>query len=107
MEDLTLVFKDDDHVWINGRQFVSLKRASEMKEEAVIRTRKTTLNFTQKEHQTANKGRWQHIVDPNWCGGGYTKCTACGNGFSDKYYHEVDEWRHCPNCGAEMVVDDE
>ena len=91
MEDLTLVFKDDDHVWINGRQFVSLKRAGEMV----------------KERWRDKKGRWQHIVDPDWCGGGYTKCTACGNGFSDKYYHKVEEWRHCPECGAEMVTDDE
>lgn len=91
MEDLTLVFKDDDHVWINGRQFVSLKRAGEMVNE----------------HWRGKKGHWKHIYDANWCGGGYTKCTACGNGFSDKYYHEVAEWRYCPNCGAEMEVDDE
>lgn len=91
MEDLTLVFKDDDHVWINGRQFVSLKRAGEMV----------------KEHWREKKGRWKHIYDNHWCGGGYTKCTACGNGFSDKYYHDVCEMLYCPNCGAEMVVDDE
>lgn len=56
-----------------------------------------------KEH----KGGWQHIVDPDWCGGGYTKCTVCGTGFSDKHYLDVNDWRHCPNCGAKMVTDDE
>ena len=46
--------------------------------------------------------RWKHRKDSAWSGGGCTECSACGFGYSDEYYHEVEEFNFCPNCGADM-----
>ena len=37
MENLVLKYSDKDHVWINGRQFVSLTRAAQMADEKAQR----------------------------------------------------------------------
>ena len=48
------------------------------------------------------KANWKHRKDSAWCGGGCTECSACGFGYSDEYYHEVEEFNFCPHCGAKM-----
>lgn len=56
--------------------------------------------------QTERKeGRWENIEDDSWMGGGYTKCSACGYGYSWGAHHEPDEWDFCPHCGAKMRPD--
>ena len=47
-------------------------------------------------------GKWKWTADKDWAGGGKTVCSCCGYGFADAAYHEVDEFRFCPVCGAEM-----
>ena len=36
----------------------------------------------------------------------YTMCSACGYGYSNSHYHEVEEFKFCPNCGAMMEASD-
>lgn len=36
----------------------------------------------------------------------YTMCSACGYGYSNYHYHEVEEFKFCPNCGAMMEASD-
>ena len=45
------------------------------------------------------RGRWVHRESEVW-GGGYTICSACGYGYLDAHYHEVEEFNFCPNCGC-------
>ena len=48
------------------------------------------------------RAEWKHEADADWSGGGATRCSACGFGFADGAYHEVEEFRYCPHCGAIM-----
>ena len=50
---------------------------------------------------------WTHVLDPDYCGGGYTECSACGWRLSDGAYHEVYEFQYCPHCGARMAVEED
>lgn len=48
------------------------------------------------------QGKWEEHEDALYCGGGYTLCTACEARFSFGAYHEVCDFKFCPECGAEM-----
>lgn len=44
-------------------------------------------------------GRWNSVsLDPQ---DPYFNCTNCGIGYST-IYHECEEMKYCPNCGAKM-----
>lgn len=48
------------------------------------------------------RGEWQVIRDKDYSGGGYYRCNLCGQRYSFGAYHELNEERYCPNCGANM-----
>lgn len=48
------------------------------------------------------RGRWEIHEDASWAGGGFTKCSACGYGYSWGGFLFVDEWPFCPHCGTRM-----
>lgn len=87
-------FVDKNHVWINGRQFISLKRVGEMIEE------------DRKKRPERPKGKWIIGIKRPSIG---TQCDACGWAWSaniDAVKLEpclaLIKTRYCPNCGAEM-----
>lgn len=47
-------------------------------------------------------GKWINRKDEDYCGGGYAKCSVCGHKFSWGAFFGLDEFRFCPDCGAEM-----
>lgn len=47
-------------------------------------------------------GRWEIHEDASWAGGGFTKCSACGYGYSWGGFFAVEEWPFCPHCGIRM-----
>lgn len=51
---------------------------------------------------TPTRGKWFHVDDPSWAGGGKTCCSACHYAYADGAFHEVYEFSFCPNCGADM-----
>ena len=50
-------------------------------------------------------GRWVEEIG-DWYGGGAYVCSICGYGYSFGAYHEANEFRYCPNCGARMEVNE-
>lgn len=42
----------------------------------------------------------------DWYGGGAWVCSICGYGYSFGAYHEANEFRYCPNCGARMEANE-
>lgn len=54
-----------------------------------------------------NRAEWQEYDDTLYKGGGYTLCTGCGQRFSFGAYHEVFEFKYCPECGREMYYNEE
>ena len=48
------------------------------------------------------RGMWIHEKDPDWRGGGYTKCSVCNYGYADGAYLDVEDFNYCPHCGAKM-----
>ena len=51
------------------------------------------------------KGLWVEEQD-DWYGGGAWVCSICGYGYSFGAYHEANEFRYCPNCGARMEANE-
>lgn len=51
-----------------------------------------------------NIGKWIYMQSKEWAGGEYYKCSICGYGYSTEWYHEPNEFRYCPNCGAKMKI---
>lgn len=49
----------------------------------------------------AVRGKWTHRKSKL-----YTMCSACGYGYSNSHYHEVEKFKFCPNCGAMMEASD-
>ena len=47
-------------------------------------------------------GKWILFYDENWNGHGGYKCSVCENGYSFGAYHEANEFKFCPACGARM-----
>ena len=58
------------------------------------------LSLTVNPPQT--RGKWLHVDDPDWAGGGKTYCSACHHAYADGAFHEVYEFNFCPHCGADM-----
>lgn len=52
--------------------------------------------------QPARHGRWKFKEDKAWVGNGKYWCSVCRYGFASGAYHEVDEFKFCPMCGARM-----
>lgn len=50
-------------------------------------------------------GRWVEERG-DWYGGGAWVCSICGYGYSFGAYHEANEFRYCPNCGARMEANE-
>ena len=57
--------------------------------------------------EPVRRGRWEIHEDASWAGGGFTKCSACGYGYSWGGFFAVEEWPFCPNCGAKMDLEGE
>lgn len=50
-----------------------------------------------------NLAEWQEYENTLYTGGGYTLCTSCGQRFSFGGYHEVCDFKYCPECGHKMT----
>ena len=50
------------------------------------------------------KQNWIEVKDGSYSGGGYTECSACGQRYSWGAYHEVNNFRYCPNCSSPMHI---
>lgn len=56
------------------------------------------------------KGKWIEISwsepDPNVCCTSYmmqsAKCSVCGKYHTTPYFHRLEYFHYCPNCGADM-----
>lgn len=53
------------------------------------------------------RGNWEVIEAESWKGGAYARCSECGTGFAFGAFFEPDEFKFCPECGAEMEVNDD
>ena len=71
-------FTDDDHVWINGKQYISLKRFQEAVKDA---------------RSDRKRGKWEAQYRDGF-GNLKGQCNQCGRTYL------VDNF--CPNCGAEF-----
>ena len=47
-------------------------------------------------------GKWSVEFSPDYMGGAYCECLQCNCKFAMGAYFEPDEWKFCPDCGAEM-----
>ena len=47
-------------------------------------------------------GEWSVEFSPAHMGGAYCECSQCNYKFAMGAYFEPDEWKFCPNCGADM-----
>ena len=47
-------------------------------------------------------GKWSVEFSPAYKGGAYCECSQCNYKFAMGAYFEPDEWKFCPNCGADM-----
>lgn len=72
---------DSDHIWYNGKQFISLRRVGEMIKEK-------TADATPVRH-----GRW--IKNDN----GTYSCSECQSWIPNEQHHYA---RYCLHCGAKM-----
>lgn len=70
-------FADKDHVWIDGKQYISLPRFQEAVKEA-----------------QPKEGHWIEVA-------GELECSECHTVFTDLYPDYADSVA-CPNCGAKM-----
>ena len=48
------------------------------------------------------RGKWSVEFSPAYKGGAYCECSQCNYKFAMGAYFEPDEWKFCPNCGADM-----
>lgn len=79
-------YKDDEHVWIDGKLFIRLSRVNKMMLEQHHRL--------MEEHKQPSGA---------WVKGKYgTDCSRCGGGISRDLVELVQFMRFCPFCGAEM-----
>ena len=47
-------------------------------------------------------GEWSMEFSPAYKGGAYCECSQCNYKFAMGAYFEPDEWKFCPECGADM-----
>lgn len=52
--------------------------------------------------QVRETGEWSVEFSPAYKGGAYCECSQCNYKFAMGAYFEPDEWKFCPNCGADM-----
>lgn len=52
------------------------------------------------------QGKWFSFNDRLYSGGGYTVCSNCEMRLSFGAYHEVFDFKYCPECGADMRGED-
>ena len=102
MEDLRLHAVDEHHIWLNGRQFISLNAVNQMmvasKEE--IDWLKKCLNDLPKP----KRAKWEQTKVIK----GYLCCSACRNCYVLPEWLDEShtKWKFCPNCGAAMYATD-
>lgn len=63
--------------------------------------------YTAADVQPVRHGRWKFKEDKAWVGNGKYWCSVCRYGFASGAYHEVDEFKYCPMCGAKMEEKEE
>jgi predicted RNA-binding Zn-ribbon protein involved in translation (DUF1610 family) len=73
---------DKDHIFYNGRQYVSLRHFLEIKVKA------------------PKVGKWEKYSMPR-CGEQHFICTNCGK-YVAYLEHHIKDLKYCPNCGAKM-----
>ena len=77
-------------------------------QKVIKRERKNSLMYVWKhiqDMQTIEErktGKWSVEFSPAYKGGAYCECSQCNYKFAMGAYFEPDEWKFCPNCGADM-----
>jgi hypothetical protein len=82
-----------------------IKFADETEREDAIEVVTTLWNYralTEAFPDQDETGEWIHSNSQYWNGGGFTRCSKCGYGFSDAAYVGVDRFDYCPHCGKRM-----
>ncbi len=121
-------FTDKDHVWINGKQYVSLRRFLEVKTKA---QEESEASDAEAPSEDEDLGEWQPVLDydPKYVDGNWEirseqsyygglperlpmfKCSKCGTSYMvigkgreqrELIYVTSRKTPHCPFCGKKM-----